>query len=93
MAAFQKKLIPVDDHVGIAIAGLTSDARVLRYINLLKIEIPENCIFNSTFMRTESTQEKMTFDRPISIQKLATAVANSIQPASFLIFTFDRSAI
>ena len=30
LAAYQKKLIRIDDHMGIAIAGLTSDARVLR---------------------------------------------------------------
>lgn len=29
LASYQKKLIRVDDHVGIAFAGLTSDARVL----------------------------------------------------------------
>ncbi|KAI8065529.1 nucleophile aminohydrolase [Gongronella butleri] len=29
LASYQKKLIKVDDHMGIAIAGLTSDARVL----------------------------------------------------------------
>lgn len=33
LAAHQKKLIPADDHIGVAIAGLTSDARVLtRYM-------------------------------------------------------------
>lgn len=30
LATYQKKMITIDDHVGIAIAGLTSDARVLR---------------------------------------------------------------
>lgn len=30
LATYQKKLIRIDDHIGIAIAGLTSDARVLR---------------------------------------------------------------
>ncbi|KAL1854356.1 hypothetical protein VTK73DRAFT_8792 [Phialemonium thermophilum] len=29
LSSYQKKLFPVDEHVGIAIAGLTSDARVL----------------------------------------------------------------
>lgn len=31
LASYQKKLIRIDDHIGIAIAGLTSDARVLSY--------------------------------------------------------------
>lgn len=34
LATYQKKLIRIDDHVGIAIAGLTSDARVLRWVQL-----------------------------------------------------------
>jgi 20S proteasome subunit alpha 6 len=32
LAAYQQKMFRIDDHVGIAIAGLTSDARVLRYV-------------------------------------------------------------
>lgn len=32
LATYQKKLIRIDDHVGVAIAGLTSDARVLRSV-------------------------------------------------------------
>lgn len=33
LASYQKKLIRIDDHLGIAIAGLTSDARVLSYVS------------------------------------------------------------
>lgn len=29
LASYQKKLVPIDDHIGVALAGLTSDARVL----------------------------------------------------------------
>ncbi len=29
LATYQKKLVPIDDHIGVALAGLTSDARVL----------------------------------------------------------------
>jgi 20S proteasome subunit alpha 6 len=34
LATYQKKLIRIDDHVGVAIAGLTSDARVLRCVGV-----------------------------------------------------------
>lgn len=30
LSAYQKKILPIDDHVGAAIAGLTADARLLR---------------------------------------------------------------
>ena len=32
LASYQQKMFRIDDHVGIAIAGLTSDARVLRSV-------------------------------------------------------------
>lgn len=33
LASYQKKIIPIDDHLGISIAGITADARVLsRYM-------------------------------------------------------------
>ncbi len=31
LSAYQKKLFPIDDHIGISISGLTADARMLRY--------------------------------------------------------------
>lgn len=33
LSAHQKKIIPIDTHIGITIAGLTADARILRYKN------------------------------------------------------------
>ena len=30
LSAYQKKIFPIDDHVGCSIAGLTSDGRLLR---------------------------------------------------------------
>ena len=32
LSAHQKKILPIDDHVAVAIAGLTSDARLLRLV-------------------------------------------------------------
>ena len=32
LSSFQKKIYPVDDHVGVSIAGLTSDGRMLRLL-------------------------------------------------------------
>lgn len=33
LSAHQDKLIPIDAHIGISIAGLTADARMLRLVN------------------------------------------------------------
>lgn len=30
LATYQKKIVQIDDHIGVALAGLTSDAKVLR---------------------------------------------------------------
>jgi len=30
LSAYQKKIFPIDDHIGCSIAGLTSDGRLLR---------------------------------------------------------------
>ena len=40
LASYQQKMFRIDDHVGIAIAGLTSDARVLRCVGLFGIREP-----------------------------------------------------
>ncbi|EIE82304.1 hypothetical protein RO3G_07009 [Rhizopus delemar RA 99-880] len=37
LASYQKKLIKIDDHMGVGIAGLTSDARVLRPLPVQRI--------------------------------------------------------
>jgi 20S proteasome alpha/beta subunit len=34
LSAHQKKIIPIDDHIGISIAGLTADARLLRFVEV-----------------------------------------------------------
>jgi hypothetical protein len=34
LAAHQKKILPIDDHIGISIAGLTADARILRQASI-----------------------------------------------------------
>lgn len=38
LASYQQKMFRIDDHVGIAIAGLTSDARVLRYDSVVDLD-------------------------------------------------------
>jgi len=32
LSAYQKKVVPIDDHCGVAVAGLTADARLLWYV-------------------------------------------------------------
>ncbi|KLJ07795.1 20S proteasome subunit alpha 6, partial [Blastomyces silverae] len=53
LSSYQKKVIPIDQHLGIAIAGLASDARVL-----------------SNFMKQQSLASKMTYGRPIPLERI-----------------------
>ena len=79
LASYQQKMFRIDDHVGIAIAGLTSDARVLRYssynvMNLGKL-ITSRC---SNFMRQQAMSSKMVFNRPVPVNRLVSAIADSL---------------
>ena len=68
----------VDDHVGIAIAGLTSDARVLRYGGLSFAQ--RVCWIHddsSNFMRQQALNERMVFNRPMPVNRLVSAIADS----------------
>ena len=68
----------IDDHVGIAIAGLTSDARVLRYawtICAYKSDILK--LYASNFMRQQAMASKMVFNRPVPVNRLVSAIADS----------------
>ncbi|KAI0069129.1 20S proteasome subunit [Artomyces pyxidatus] len=62
LASYQQKMIRIDDHVGIAIAGLTSDARVL-----------------SNFMRQQAMSSRMTFNRPVPVNRLVSTIADKAQ--------------
>lgn len=62
LGSYQKKIIKVDDHMGIALAGLAPDARVL-----------------SNYLREQAMSQRMVFDRPLSVQKAATLLADKAQ--------------
>ncbi|GJJ07388.1 hypothetical protein Clacol_001590 [Clathrus columnatus] len=62
LASYQQKMFRIDDHIGIAIAGLTSDARVL-----------------SNFMRQQAMASRMTFNRPVPVNRLVGSIADKAQ--------------
>lgn len=62
LASYQQKMFRIDDHVGIAIAGLTSDARVL-----------------SNFMRQQAMASRMTYNRPVPVNRLVNMIADKAQ--------------
>ncbi|KAF8528922.1 nucleophile aminohydrolase [Hysterangium stoloniferum] len=62
LASYQQKMFRIDNHVGIAIAGLTSDARVL-----------------SNFMRQQAMASRMTYNRPIPVNRLVSSIADKAQ--------------
>lgn len=62
LSSYQKKLIAVDDHLGLALAGLASDARVL-----------------SNFMKQQSLSSKMTYGRPIPVERIVSMIGDRAQ--------------
>ncbi|EPS26150.1 putative proteasome subunit alpha type-6 [Penicillium oxalicum] len=62
LSSYQKKIIEIDSHMAIAIAGLASDARVL-----------------SNFMKQQSLGSKMTYGRPIPLERIVTQIADRAQ--------------
>jgi 20S proteasome subunit alpha 6 len=52
----------VDDHLGVALAGLASDARVL-----------------SNFMKQQSLSSKMTYGRPIPVERIVNMIGDRAQ--------------
>lgn len=75
----------IDNHIGIAIAGLTSDARVLRCVviwhlllglSLFSLIVTFVCIC-SNFMRQQAMYEQMIFNRPIPVNRIVNDIADS----------------
>ncbi|ODV71004.1 proteasome core particle subunit alpha 6 [Cyberlindnera jadinii NRRL Y-1542] len=62
LSSYQKKIIQIDDHMGIALAGLAPDARVL-----------------SNFLREKAMNQRMIFNRPLSVEKAADLLASKAQ--------------
>ena len=80
LSAYQKKIFPIDDHVGCSIAGLTSDGRSLRCA-LYRIHTTSLIMFTlmfSRFMRTECLNSRFLHDTEMPLSRLVTAVGNSI---------------
>jgi len=62
LSSYQKKVIGIDDHLGVALAGLASDARVL-----------------SNFMKQQSLASKMTYGRPIPLERIVSQIGDRAQ--------------
>ena len=62
LSSYQKKVIGIDEHLGIALAGLASDARVL-----------------SNFMKQQSLASKMTYGRPIPLERIVGQIGDRAQ--------------
>ncbi|KEF61694.1 20S proteasome subunit alpha 6 [Exophiala aquamarina CBS 119918] len=62
LSSYQKKIVGVDDHLGVALAGLASDARVL-----------------SNFMKQQSLSSKMTYGRPIPVERIVNQIGDRAQ--------------
>ena len=65
LSSYQKKVIGIDEHFGIALAGLASDARVL-----------------SNFMKQQALGSKMTYGRPIPLERIVTQIGDRAQTST-----------
>ena len=84
LSAYQKKIFPIDDHVGCSIAGLTSDGRLLRCVLYRIHTMSLNIIMTfSRFMRTECLNSRFLHDTEMPLSRLVTAVGNSILTTYF----------
>lgn len=89
LSAYQKKLFPIDDHIGISISGLTADARMLRYISIKRScmyvllfytsRLKECFSIDSRYMRTECLNYKFSHDAPLPINRLLLKLGNKMQ--------------
>lgn len=70
-------MIKIDEHVGVAIAGLTSDARVLRWAELhLEETTTYSFLVGSNFMRQLAMQSRMLYARPIPVGRIVQSIAD-----------------
>lgn len=65
LSSYQKKIIGIDEHFGLALAGLASDARVL-----------------SNFMKRQALASKMTYGRPIPIERIVERIGDRAQTST-----------
>ncbi|KAK4694235.1 20S proteasome subunit alpha 6, partial [Lecanoromycetidae sp. Uapishka_2] len=65
LSSYQKKVIGIDEHFGVALAGLASDARVL-----------------SNFMKQQALASKMTYGRPIPLERIVTQIGDRAQTST-----------
>lgn len=62
LGSYQKKILDIDTHMGLALAGLAPDARLL-----------------CNHLRTLSLQNRMIYDRPLSVAKAVSSIADKAQ--------------
>lgn len=62
LGSYQKKILDIDSHMGLALAGLAPDARLL-----------------CSHLRTLSLQSRMLYDRPLSVAKAVSSIADKAQ--------------
>jgi 20S proteasome subunit alpha 6 len=79
LSGYQKKVFPIDDHIGMAMSGLTSDARSLWYAFFTFFELNND----SRFMRSECLSQKWAYAEPLPVYRLVASVASS-QHASII---------
>ena len=92
LSGYQKKVFPIDDHVGMAMSGLTADSRALWYhlymytckyilysILFMNSSVKSiNMLYLSRFMRAECLGQKWAYSEPLPVNRLVSALASSV---------------
>ncbi|KAF4694605.1 Proteasome subunit alpha 1 [Perkinsus olseni] len=72
LASYQQKIFRIDDHIGVAISGLTADARRSTF-SFPFFNYPLQGVLCS-FMRDECLSHKFTYDTPMSVGRLVSKI-------------------
>lgn len=75
LGSYQKKILRIDDHMGIAIAGLIGTATLLSCRVVIVVAADARVL--SKYMRSECLNHKFVYDAPLQTQRLVSAVADS----------------
>jgi 20S proteasome subunit alpha 6 len=87
LGSYQKKIFKIDEHIGIAISGLTG----FNFLEKFHLTNAADARVLCKYMRNECLNYKFVFENPIQAAKLVTQVADSKTSSSSPSFIFFQN--